>query len=140
MNLRSLLSHGCLRLAGLSIGSIDLPGMEHASPTVEGSGSTVPDVVLVEAIDYGLLALGEIVSATIYQRIECTCQVKREEIPDRLESFHEALRGMLGAGTKVIEKQIAKNLYSRLGLNFTAYANWTIVEYFDYAKKARGGS
>jgi hypothetical protein len=46
---------------------------------------------------------------------------------------------MLGAGAKVIEKQIAKNLYSRLDLDFTEHSNWTIVEYFDHAKKAKGG-
>jgi hypothetical protein len=36
-------------------------------------------------------------------------QVKREEIPEKLESFHEALRRMLGAGAKVPQKLIAKN-------------------------------
>ena len=93
---------------------------------------------LLEAVDYGLMVLGEIVRQAIYQRIESTRQVKREQIPDKLESFHEALRGMLGAGAKVIEKQIAKNLYGRLSLNFTDNANWTIVEYFDLAKKLNG--
>ena len=39
----------------------------------------------------------------------------------------------------VIERLIAKNLYSQLDLNFTAHANWTIIEYFDHAKKANGG-
>ena len=85
------------------------------------------------------MALGEIVRETIYQRIERTHQVKREEIPEKLDTFHKALQGTLGAGAKVIEKQIAKNLHSRLGLNFTEHANWTIVEYFDHAKKAKGG-
>jgi len=116
-----------------------LPGLDGASSAVSGSRSTALDDALREATDYGLLALGEIVRDTIYQRIESTRQVKREQIPEKIESFHEALQGMLGAGAKVIEKQIAKNLHSRLGLNFSEHANWTIVEYFDHAKKVKGG-
>jgi hypothetical protein len=97
-----------------------------------------PSKALAEATDYGLLALGEIVRATIYERIERNYQVKRDEISEKLEVFHKALQGLLGAGAKVIEKQIAKNLYSQLDLNFIERADWTIVEYFDHAKKAKG--
>jgi len=123
----------------LSIGSLNLPGLDQASSATGGSGSSAIDDALREATDYGLLALGEIVRDTIYQRIERTHQVERKEIPKELETFHKALQGMLGAAAKVIEKQIAKNLYSRLDLSFTEHINWTIVEYFDQAKKAKGG-
>jgi hypothetical protein len=98
-----------------------------------------PKKALLEATDYGLLALGEIVRDTIYQRIERTHQVTRDEIPEKLDTFHMALQGLLGAGAKVIEKQMAKRLYSQLDLNFTEHSGWTIVEYFDHAKKAKGG-
>jgi len=98
-----------------------------------------PKKALIEATDHALLALGEIVRQTIYERMETAHQVGRDEIPEKLETFHKALQGMLGAGAKVIEKLIAKNLYSQLDLNFTERVNWTIVEYFDHAKKARGG-
>lgn len=101
--------------------------------------STTIEDAMFHATDHGLLALGEIVRDTIYQRIERTYQVKRNEIPEKLEPFHKALQGTLGAGAKVIERLIAKNLYSQLDLNFTAHANWTIIEYFDHAKKANGG-
>jgi len=117
----------------LSVGSIDLRGVDRASR------STALDEALREATDHGLLALGEMVREAIYQRIERTHQVRRDEIPEKLDTFHKALEGLLGAGAKVIEKQIAKNLYSRLDLNFTEHSNWTIVEYFDHAKKAKGG-
>ena len=40
---------------------------------------TAVDDALREAADYGLLALGEIVRETIYQRIERPRQAKREE-------------------------------------------------------------
>jgi|SRR3989337_4215232 len=94
---------------------------------------------LLEAVDQGLAIPGEIVRAAIYERIERSYQVKREDIPENLEGFHKALEELLGAGARVIERQIAKNFYSRLDLNFTARKDWTIVEYFDHAKKAKGG-
>jgi KaiC/GvpD/RAD55 family RecA-like ATPase len=90
---------------------------------------------LVQAIDNGLLALGEIVRDTLYDRFEKKYQLKREEIPEKLDTFHNALQMMLGAGARVIETQIAKSLVSRLDLDFTENVDWTIVDYFHYARK-----
>lgn len=124
-------------MAELSAASINLPGLERASPAASGSRSAALDDALREASDYGLLVLGEIVRETIYQRIESTHQVRREEIPEKLGTFHKALQVVLGAPVKVIETLIAKDFYARLSLNFTAHNDWTIVEYFDNAKKVR---
>lgn len=115
-----------------------MPRLERASPATSGSRYTALDDALREASDQGLLVLGEIVRETIYQRIERTHQVKREEIPEKLGTFHEALQVMFGARVKVIERLIARDLYGRLGLNFTTHDGWTIVEYFDNAKKLMG--
>jgi len=89
---------------------------------------------LVEAIDFGLLAPGEIVRETIYERIESRYRVRREEIPEKLETFHNALQELIGTGAKVIRQLIAKNLYNRLGLNFTEHDNWTLLDYVNHAK------
>jgi len=95
--------------------------------------------VLLQAVDQALLVPGEIVRAAIYERIERSFQVKREEIPEKLPAFQNALQKLLGAAAKVMERLIAKNLYSRLGINFTEHAHWTLVEYVEHAKKATGG-
>ena len=102
--------------------------------------STELEEALLEATDHGLLALGEIVRQTIYERAERSYEVKKDEIPQNLERFHKALQGLLGAGAKVIERQIARNLYGRLGLNFIAHHDWTIVEYVNDAKRMHGGA
>ena len=95
---------------------------------------------LVQAVDYGLLALGETVRDTIYHRIQTTRGVGREEIPEKLESFHEALRELLGTYARVIEKLIAKNFYSRLGLSFTEHKTWTLVDYVTNTLKGERSS
>lgn len=89
---------------------------------------------LFQAIDQGLAVPGEIVRATIYEPVERSYQLKREDIPDKLESFHLALQDLLGAGAKVMEELIAKNLYRQPGLNFAEHANWSMVDYVNYAR------
>jgi hypothetical protein len=91
---------------------------------------------LLEAVDYGLLVLGEIVRQTIYERIEKDHGIKRAEIPERLEAFHKALESVLGVSAKTVERLLARNLYQRLGLNFTPHPEWTLIEYVDHAKAA----
>lgn len=95
---------------------------------------------LLHAIDNGLSALGEIVRDTIYDRFDRKYQLKREEIPEKLDIFQKALQGMLGAGAKVIETQIAKIFYSSLEIEFTDNVNWTIVDYFDSAKRTKAAT
>jgi hypothetical protein len=93
--------------------------------------------VLVEAVDQGLMVPGEIVRTAIYERLERSYQIKREQIPDKVETFHSALQQLLGTGaSKVTEKLIAKNLCNRLGLNFPQHDGWTLVDYVNHAKRS----
>ena len=67
--------------------------------------------------------------------VERKRSLRREEIPERLEAFHEVLESSLGAGVRVVERQIAEKLYGRLGLKFIGRESWTLVNYVDDAKK-----
>jgi hypothetical protein len=99
-------------------------------------GSVAFREVLLQAIDDGLLVPDEIVRAAIYDRVERSYQIRREEIPEKLELFHKALRDLLAAGGEVLERLIAKNLYRRLDLNFNQHENWILLDSVDEAKKA----
>ncbi|MEM2896688.1 MAG: hypothetical protein QW265_03970 [Candidatus Bathyarchaeia archaeon] len=92
--------------------------------------------VLLESIDEGFLKLGESVKHAIYWHIERNYGIKREEIPDRLKEFHEALIGLFGAGAKVIERLVAKSLYGKLGLSFEERESWSLIDYIEEAKKS----
>ena len=95
---------------------------------------------LLEAVDYGRTVLGEIVRQTIYGQIENHHALKRTKIPERLEAFHKALGSVRGVNAKTVEKLIAKNLYERLGLEFTPRPEWTLIEYLDHARTASSKS
>jgi hypothetical protein len=92
---------------------------------------------LLEAVDYGLNILGEVVRQAIYECIQKDRGLARAEIPEQLETFHKALGSALGEGSAGrVERLIAKKLYQKFDLNFTPYPDWTLVEYVNHAKTA----
>lgn len=94
---------------------------------------------LILAVDEALLVPGEIVKTAIYERVERSYQLRREEIPEKLETFHRALQDLLGEGGKVMEMLIVRNLYRRLGLSFEKHDGWTLVDYVNHSKASGGG-
>jgi hypothetical protein len=95
------------------------------------------DETLLQAVDDALLVLGKSARVAIYECIEKSYQVRREEIPDKVLTFHRALQDLLGSGAKIMERRIARDLYSRLGLDFTEHHNWTLIDFMHHAKKVR---
>jgi hypothetical protein len=95
--------------------------------------------VLLQAVDDGLSVPGDIVKAAIYDRVEKSYRLKREEIPDQLEAFHRALEDLLGDSTKVVERLISRSLYNRLELPFAPHENWTLLDYVNHANKRPAG-
>jgi hypothetical protein len=93
------------------------------------------DEALLEAIDSGLLVPGEIVRETIYERLETVYGIKREEIPQKLSAFHEALMELTRSVANVMERVIARYFYSRLGLSFVNRKDWSLIEYVNHAKE-----
>jgi hypothetical protein len=93
------------------------------------------DEALLEAIDSGLLVPGEIVRETIFERLETVYGIKREEIPQKLPAFHEALLELTRSVANVMERVIARYLYSSLDLSFVNREDWSIIDYVNHAKE-----
>jgi hypothetical protein len=89
--------------------------------------------VLFEAVDNGLLTLGESPRCAIYFRLEKNWQLKKEEIPQKVEKFLEGLENIFGPGSRVVENVIVEDLYKKLGLEFEEKMNF---EFQDYVKQA----
>jgi hypothetical protein len=90
---------------------------------------------LLEAVNEGLLALGESARHAIYSHLERRGSIRREEVPDRLGDFASALEGLIGAGAKVLEKAMVKRLYSKLGLAFKEVEGYGFLDYVEDAKR-----
>ena len=88
--------------------------------------------LLLEAIDGGFSALGESAKAAIYFQLEKTSKIKRQEIPYRIEEFADAIERMFGTGAKLVEIQIMKFLFTRVGCTFKSYQGQAILEFTEY--------
>ena len=77
--------------------------------------------LLVQAVDEGLCTFGESVRETVYACLEDTFGIRRIDIPRNVDEFSDALGKIFGDGAKLLEIQIMKNLYRKVG---------NIAEYF----------
>ena len=90
---------------------------------------------LIEAVDYGLLSLGENPKKAIYFHLKRKFRLPKESIPNETNKFSRALNTIFGPGAKIIEKFILKELYQRLELNFEEKGDFTFADYIREAKK-----
>ena len=65
---------------------------------------------LLEAVDEGLLIVGESGRKATYFHLQNSAALKKEEIADKPEIFAEGLWKIFGVGAKVIELSIIENL------------------------------
>lgn len=93
---------------------------------------------LIEAVDEGLLTLGESGREVVYFRLRFSYAIGKEDIPSHPEIFIECLRSIFGSGAKAIEKVIIKSFYKRLGLKFVEKENFDFFEYLNHAKMQSG--
>jgi len=94
--------------------------------------------LLLGSIDEALLTLGESAKQSTYFHIERTFAVSREEIPENLEGFQEALEKIFGIGARYIEILIMKYLYAKIGcsLEMKSSDQFEFVHYVEAAKEA----
>jgi hypothetical protein len=93
--------------------------------------------LLAEAIDEGLSLLGESSKQMVYFHLEETFKMSRKEIPYRIEEFIDAIEKIFGIGAKILEIQILKCLYKKVGNKIKHYSEQKNLEFTDYVKSAK---
>lgn len=73
------------------------------------------DKLLFEAIDEGLSSMGESSKQAIYSYLKKGFNVKKHEIPYRIEDFAREIEGIFGLGANFLEILIMKNLCEKVG-------------------------
>jgi len=91
--------------------------------------------ILMEAIDYGLVFLGESARKAIYFYLESDYSLTKEKVPENAEAFVNGLENIFGAGALVIERAILRNLHSKLGLKYEENKNCRFIEYLKKTKE-----
>jgi hypothetical protein len=90
--------------------------------------------VLVEAVDEGLLMLGESGREIVYYQLQNSYGVEKEGIPNNLEVFTECLKKIFGSGSMSIEQSIIKILYRKIGIEYVEKKDYSFSKYVDDAK------
>jgi hypothetical protein len=92
--------------------------------------------ILLEAVDEGLLTLGESGREAVYFHLQNLYGIKKEEIPTKLEKFTEGLHKIFGLGATVIEKAIIKSLYGKMGIKHRERDSYNFLAYIRDAETA----
>lgn len=99
------------------------------------------DTLLLRSIDEALNSLGKSVNQSIYFHIEDKFGIIKDEIPEKLQEFQEALKDMFGEGAQFVEILIMKKLHMNVGgLIKIKTEQFRFVEYVDASKKGYYGS
>lgn len=94
--------------------------------------------LLLEAVDAALSPLGDSSKYAVYFYLEKNFTVKKQDIPNKIEEFANAIEEIFGYGAKILETEIMKQLYVKVGSAFEYYPekdDLLFVEYIDAVRK-----
>lgn len=93
--------------------------------------------LLLEAIDEGLSWMGESSKQAIYFYLETGFNIKRSEVPARIDDFGNAIEKIFGSGAKVIQVQIMRQLHQKLRKVSNCSYRVEDFVFIDYVEAAR---
>lgn len=94
--------------------------------------------ILLEAVDEGLSSLGNSSKQAIYFHLDKSFNIKKEEIPAKIEAFIAAVENIFGMGAGFLEISIMKQLREKTGQNveWQMSNNLTFNEYLLLIERA----
>ena len=69
--------------------------------------------ILLEAVDEGVSSLGESLKEAIYFHLGKNFNIKKHEIPDKIEAFTDAVENIFGFGANFLEIAIIRQLHAK---------------------------
>lgn len=93
--------------------------------------------LLLDAVDEGLAWLGDSARQTIYYYLENDFNVKRQDIPRKIEEFADAIEKIFGAAAGLLEIQIMKKLREKVGDISRCFPEQEDLVFTEYIKTVR---
>ena len=92
--------------------------------------------ILIEAVDEGLSSLGESSKKAIYFHLDKNFNIKKQEIPEKIEAFAGAVENIFGLGANFLEIAIMRQLHAKVseGAKWHISKDLTFTEYVSVAK------
>ena len=93
--------------------------------------------ILLEAVDEGLYSLGQSSRRAIYFHLEKNFNVKKQEIPSKIEVFADAIEKIFGSGANFLEILIMKRLNEKIGKLESKIVEKKDYDFSDYIKELK---
>ena len=88
--------------------------------------------LFLESIDEGFSLLGESAKYVVYSHLEKTFKINKQDIPNKIEKFIDAIESIFGPGAKIIEIQIMKSLFKKVSCSIKHYPEQNNLEFSEY--------
>jgi len=93
--------------------------------------------LLLEAVDEVFSSsLGDSAKRAIYFNLQKTFRIKKQEIPNKIDEFTNAIEKIFGDGAKLLEIQVMKHLYEKVGNEFGYFPEEDDLLFTEYVKAA----
>ena len=103
------------------------------SPRINAKKRTMDfEELLMEAIDDGLSLLGESSKQLVYFYLEKNFKINRLDIPYRIDEFIDATERIFGNGAKILEIQMMKCLFKKVGYSIKHYSKQKNLLFSEY--------
>jgi len=93
--------------------------------------------LLLEAVDEVFSSsLGDSAKRAIYFHLQKTFKIRKQEIPNKIDEFANAIEKIFGDGAKLLEIRIMKHLYEKVGNEFGYFPEEDALLFTEYVKAA----
>jgi len=72
------------------------------------------EAIMMEAIDESLNSFENLDKQEVYLHLENSFNIRKQELPHKIEKFAEAMEQMFGIGAKLIEIRIIETLHTKM--------------------------
>lgn len=97
---------------------------------------------MIEAVDDGLSSLGDQSKQALYFHLEKTFKIRKQDIPEKIEEFTNAIERIFGEGAKLLEIEIMRQLHKKVqSLQYPSEKNnLFFLEYIESAQDCTDSS
>ena len=93
--------------------------------------------LVLEAVDDGLSLLGECSKQALFSYLDSTFKIKKQDIPEKIEEFTNAIERIFGNGAKLLEIEILRQLCKKVEHNFEYPSKRNDSFFIDYVEAVR---
>jgi hypothetical protein len=92
---------------------------------------------LLEAVDESFARLGDAARRTIYHHLENGFNIRRQDIPHKIEGFADAIEKIFGVAAALLEIQIMKKLFEKVGVSLKCLPEQADLVFTEYVEAIR---